>query len=181
MLNQQRDYGKMIRQPFEHAEPAPRHTQGVLSHHHIPEPNIDAEDASQNPENMKRVIFATRIDEGRKVTQIIAEVFEQPGHPAQGAANVERIVECWNRFDENDGSDKKIETDMPDIATNFRTAVNLLIGYALTSRSGSPEWLKEMARVINKVAVQLGDADRAVFDGGDGLRVVKEMEDRNHA
>jgi hypothetical protein len=40
---------------------------------------------------MRRVILATRInDDGERVMQIIAEVFEQPGFPQQCAANAER-------------------------------------------------------------------------------------------
>jgi hypothetical protein len=106
---------------------------------------------------MRRVIFATGInDEGKRVTQIIAEVFEQPGFPEQGAANAERLVKCWNRFDEGakiDDEDRDL-AERPDIGTSFTNAVNSLIAYALTCRSESPEWLKEMARLINKVAVQ---------------------------
>jgi hypothetical protein len=170
----------MIRQPDEPAESEPKHSQGILSHNYIPEPNDDADGDLQRPQNMRRVIFATRIDdEGERVTQIIAEVFEQPGFPEQGAANAARFVECWNKFNESDGSveEEGEPAEKPDTGPSFANAVNSLIAYALTCRSDQPEWLREMARLINKVATQLGDPDRAEYDGEDGLHVVQKTVD----
>jgi hypothetical protein len=171
----------MIRQPDEPAESEPKYSEGILTHHHIPEPNINAEDSLQRLQNMRRVIFATRVDEeGAHVTQIIAEVFEQPGFREQGAANAERFVQCWNRLNDGDASDEAEEefTDRSAIGPSFTNAVNSLIAYALTCRSDRADWLKEMARLINKVATQLGDSDRAEFDGQDGLHVVQKTKDK---
>jgi hypothetical protein len=170
----------MIRQPDEPADSTPKYSEGILSHQHIPEPDYNAEEGWQRSKNMRHVIFATRINnEGERVMQIIAEVFEQPGFPEQGAANAERFVDCWNRFDEGAGHDEAEDafTEKPDISPSFANAVNSLIAYALTCRSDHADWLREMARHINKVATQLGDPDRAEYDGEDGLQVVQKAVD----
>jgi hypothetical protein len=167
----------MIRQPDEPADSTPKYSKGILSHQHSPEPDYNAEEGWQRSKNMRRVIFATRInDEGERVMQIIAEVFEQPGFPQQGAANAERFVECWNKFNQNDGriEEEEASTQRLDISPSFANAVNSLIAYALTCRSDHADWLREMARHINKVATQLGDPDRAEYDGEDGLQVVQK-------
>jgi hypothetical protein len=47
----------------------------------------------------------------------------------------------------------------------LRESLNLLIGYALTTRSDSTAWLEGLAFRINQAADVLGDTDRAVADG----------------
>lgn len=43
----------------------------------------------------------------------------------------------------------------------LRESLNLLMGYALTSRSDNPAWLEGLAFRINQAADLLGDMDRA--------------------
>lgn len=56
----------------------------------------------------------------------------------------------------------------------MRRAINNLIGYAITSRSHSREWLLDMASYINLAAEAIDDPDRAVLaDDGEHLMVRK--------
>lgn len=72
----------------------PKHTPGTWKAHHIPETVV--EDGVVKPtEGMKRVVHAQRHDElGRRVTQFVAEVFEQAAHPEQGEVNAQLIAEA---------------------------------------------------------------------------------------
>lgn len=65
---------------------------------------------------------------------------------------------------------RKMVRELRSENRQLREAMNLLIGYALTARSHSNEWLEGIAGKINAAAEVLGDTDRAVVEG-DGLRV----------
>ena len=68
-----------------------------------------------------------------------------------------------------------------DKSDRIEDALYRVIGYALTARSESKEWLEGMAGEINRAAELVGDPDRAVVEG-DGLRVRKgaaTMEEKN--
>lgn len=66
------------------------------------------------------------------------------------------------------GSENNTEKEI----VRLRGALNFLMGYALTSRSHSQEWLKGLAAKINHAADVLGDSDRAEVRG-DGLVIIR--------
>lgn len=70
----------------------------------------------------------------------------------------------------NPSASKQMLADQAEEIEALRGALHGVIGYALTSRSGSKEWLQGMADEINKAADALCDTDKAVVQG-DGLRI----------
>jgi hypothetical protein len=56
----------------------------------------------------------------------------------------------------------------------LRECLSLLIGYALSARSPSAEWLQGLADKINAAADALGDSDRAVVR--DDRLIVKRLQ-----
>jgi hypothetical protein len=63
-----------------------------------------------------------------------------------------------------------------DRLEQLRKAINNLIGYAITARSHSREWLVDMASYINLAAEAIDDPDRAVLaEDGEHLTVRKAV------
>jgi hypothetical protein len=110
----------MIAHPTEEQE-APKHTPGILSHHHFNAFEDDGTGALHQSGNMKRSIFARwHDDKERRFTQVIAEVHEQAGHPEQAQANGDRFVECWNDHDALVAENTSLKHDLAEAIAALR-------------------------------------------------------------
>lgn len=70
-----------------------KHTPGEWSAHHFVVFEPDDAGKMKQGEKMKRSVFAHNNDEqGRRCTQVLADVFEQAGHPEQAEANAHIIA-----------------------------------------------------------------------------------------
>ena len=105
----------------------------------------------------------------QKHGRLLGDIFVEAGAVIHGETEIEKRQVALNFIAAFVGS---TIAAMGDSTERLRESVDLLIGYALTSRSHSKECLEGMAERINHTAEQLGDTDRAKAQR-DHLRVLR--------